>query len=341
MKLREIAEHISGRLVGEDVEVTGVASLESATFRDLIFVENAKRLPAALRSRAAAVVAGEFALQLTTESIAPSAIRKEVFAQKPMIIARQPRLAFAHAAELLSTAQRPRPGIHPSAVVHENAVLGGGVSIAAHAVVSEGAGIGERSAIGAGSFVGAGVCIGADCDIKPNVSVYPGTTIGNRVIVHSGAVLGSDGFGFVRDEQTGRYTKFPQAGTLEIGDDVEIGANSTIDRGALDATVVGRGAKLDNLVHIAHNVRVGEDVVIAAQTGISGSAVIEDGAVIAGQVGIADHVRIGSGAILGAQCGVPSNKVIRGKGVLFWGTPARPIRQYLKELAVLARLAKR
>jgi UDP-3-O-[3-hydroxymyristoyl] glucosamine N-acyltransferase len=220
-------------------------------------------------------------------------------------------------------------------------VLGEGVSIAAQAVVSDGASIGERSAIGAGSFVGAGVCIGADCDIKPNVSVYPGTTIGNRVIVHSGAVLGSDGFGFVRDEQTGRYTKFPQAGTLEIGDDVEIGANSTIDRGALDATVVGRGAKLDNLVHIAHNVRVGEDVVIAAQTGISGSAVIEDGAVIAGQVGIADHVRIGSGAILGAQCGVPSNKVIRGKGVLFWGTPARPIRQYLKELAVLARLARK
>jgi UDP-3-O-[3-hydroxymyristoyl] glucosamine N-acyltransferase len=341
VKLREIAEHISGRLVGEDVEVTGVASLESATARDLVFVENAKRLPAALRSRAAAVVAGEFALQLTTESIAPSATRKEVFAQKPMIIDRQPRLAFARAAELLSTAQPPRPGIHPSAVAHENAVLGEGVSIAAHAVVSDGASIGERSAIGAGSFVGAGVCIGADCDIKPNVSVYPGTTIGNRVIVHSGAVLGSDGFGFVRDEQTGRYTKFPQAGTLEIGDDVEIGANSTIDRGALDATVVGRGAKLDNLVHIAHNVRVGEDVVIAAQTGISGSAVIEDGAVIAGQVGIADHVRIGSGAILGAQCGVPSNKVIRGKGVLFWGTPARPIRQYLKELAVLARLARK
>jgi UDP-3-O-[3-hydroxymyristoyl] glucosamine N-acyltransferase len=161
------------------------------------------------------------------------------------------------------------------------------------------------------------------------------------VVVHAGAVLGSDGFGFVRDEQTGRYAKFPQAGRLEIGDEVEIGANTTIDRGALDATVIGRGTKLDNLVHVGHNVRIGEDVVIAAETGISGSAVIEDGAVIAGQVGIADHARIECGAILGAQCGVPSGKVIRGKGILFWGTPARPIEQYLKELAALARLAKK
>jgi UDP-3-O-[3-hydroxymyristoyl] glucosamine N-acyltransferase len=207
--------------------------------------------------------------------------------------------------------------------------------------VSEDVTIGDHSAIGAASFVGAGVRIGANCDIKSNVSVYPGTTIGDRVIIHAGAVLGSDGFGFVRDEQTGRYAKFPQVGKLEIGDDVEIGANSTVDRGALDATVIGRGTKLDNLVHVGHNVRIGENVVIAAQTGISGSAVIEDGAVIAGQVGIADHVTIESGAILGAQCGVPSGKVIRGKGILFWGTPARPIKQYLKELAVLARLAKK
>ena len=161
------------------------------------------------------------------------------------------------------------------------------------------------------------------------------------MIVHAGAVLGSDGFGFVRDEQSGRHTKFPQIGRLEIGDDVEIGANSTVDRGALDATVIGRGTKLDNMVHVGHNVRIGENVVIAAQTGISGSAVIEDGVVVAGQVGIADHVTVESGAILGAQCGVPTGKVIRGKGILFWGTPARPIKQYLKELAVLARLAKK
>jgi len=145
----------------------------------------------------------------------------------------------------------------------------------------------------------------------------------------------------VRDETTGVYEKFPQVGRLEIGDDVEIGANVTISRGALDATVIGAGTKLDSQVHVGHNVRIGTNVVIAAQTGISGSVVIEDNVVIAGQVGLADHVRIREGAILGAQCGVPSNKVIRGKGVVFWGTPARPIREYLKQLAVLARLGKK
>jgi UDP-3-O-[3-hydroxymyristoyl] glucosamine N-acyltransferase len=173
------------------------------------------------------------------------------------------------------------------------------------------------------------------------VTIYPNATLGSRVIVHAGAVLGSDGFGYVHDRTTGKYEKFPQIGILTIGDDVEIGANSTIDRGALDGTVIEEGVKIDNLVHIGHNVRVGKNVVIAAQTGVSGSAVIEQNVIVAGQVGIADHVIVEEGAILGAQCGVPSNKVIRGKGILFWGTPARPIREYLRELAVLSRLAKK
>jgi UDP-3-O-[3-hydroxymyristoyl] glucosamine N-acyltransferase len=154
-------------------------------------------------------------------------------------------------------------------------------------------------------------------------------------------VLGGDGFGFVRDPETGAYEKFPQVGTLEIGNDVEIGCNATIDRGALGATVIGSGTKLDNMVHIAHNCHVGRNVVIAAQTGISGSCVIEDNVVIAGQVGIGDHCRIEEGVILGAQCGVPSNKVVRGKGVVYWGTPARPLKGYLKELATLSKLSKR
>jgi UDP-3-O-[3-hydroxymyristoyl] glucosamine N-acyltransferase len=172
------------------------------------------------------------------------------------------------------------------------------------------------------------------------VTVYPGTTIGDRVTVHAGAVLGSDGFGYVRDGKTGEYVKFPQQGSLNIEDDVEIGANATIDRGALDATVIGRGTKIDNLVHVGHNVRIGSNVVIAGQTGVSGSSVIQDGVIVGGQVGIAEHVTIESGTILGAQAGVPSNKVIRGKGIVFWGTPARPIKDYLKELAILARLAR-
>jgi UDP-3-O-[3-hydroxymyristoyl] glucosamine N-acyltransferase len=330
MKLSEIAKHIGGRLVGADVEVGSVASIDSATARDVVFVDTQKHLAAALASKAAAVIAGEFA------GAGPGSVPP-----KPILITRQPRLAFARAAALLHPTRRTSPGIHSTAEVHESASVGKGVAVGPHAVVYEDVIIGDHTAIGAGAFIGAGVRLGAGCDIKSNVSIYSGTTVGERVIVHAGAVLGSDGFGFVRDEQSGTYAKFPQIGRLEIGDDVEIGANCTLDRGALDATVIGRGTKLDNMVHVGHNVRIGKNVVIAAQTGISGSSVIEDGVVVAGQVGIADHVKVESGAILGAQAGVPSGKVIRGKGILFWGTPARPIRQYLKELAALARLAKK
>jgi UDP-3-O-[3-hydroxymyristoyl] glucosamine N-acyltransferase len=184
------------------------------------------------------------------------------------------------------------------------------------------------------------VSIGRDCELYPNVIIYPGARLGNRIIVHAGAVLGSDGFGYVRDAD-GRYEKFPQVGRLEIGDDVEIGANATVDRGALETTRIGRGAKIDNLVHIGHNCQIGEDVVIAAQTGLSGSVVIEKNVIMGGQVGLADHVRIEEGALIGAQAGVPSHKILRGKGVAFWGTPARPLREYLKQLAILSRLARK
>jgi UDP-3-O-[3-hydroxymyristoyl] glucosamine N-acyltransferase len=209
------------------------------------------------------------------------------------------------------------------------------------AVVSEDVMVESNTRIGAGSTVGAGVRIGHDCEIYPNVTIYPGTRLGHRVIVHAGAVLGSDGFGYVRDRKTGHYEKFPQVGRLIIEDDVEIGANTTIDRGALDETRIRRGAKIDNLVHIGHNCQIGEDVVIAAQTGLSGSIVIENGVVLGGQVGIGEHARIGEGVMLGGQGGVLPNKILRGKGVAFWGTPAQPLRQYLKQLATLARLAKR
>jgi UDP-3-O-[3-hydroxymyristoyl] glucosamine N-acyltransferase len=159
--------------------------------------------------------------------------------------------------------------------------------------------------------------------------------------VHAGAVLGSDGFGYVRDPKTGAYEKFLQVGRLVIEDDVEIGANTTIDRGALDETRIGRGTKIDNLVHIGHNCRIGENVVIAAQTGLSGSIVIENNVVLGGQVGIGEHARIEEGVMLGGQGGVLPNKVLRGKGVAFWGTPAQPVRQYLKQLAMLAKLGKK
>jgi UDP-3-O-[3-hydroxymyristoyl] glucosamine N-acyltransferase len=215
-----------------------------------------------------------------------------------------------------------------SVTIEEGAVIRANVHIAAN------------TTIGAGSVIGPDVAIGRDCRVYPRVTIYPGTTLGDRVIIHAGAVLGSDGFGYVRDSSTGRYEKFPQIGHLVLEDDVEIGANSTLDRGALDETRIRRGTKIDNLVHVGHNVQIGEDVVIAAQTGLSGSSTVENNVIIGGQVGIADHVRIEEGAILGAQSGIPSKKVIRGKGVVFWGTPARPIRQFLKDLATLARLAK-
>jgi len=325
---KELAELIDARLVGtESVTLTGIASVTSAKAGDLVFAQEQSGLDAALRSKASAVIAGEFANRT------PSS--------KPLLISAQPRLAFARAAELLSAKPSRKAGIHKTAIVHQTARLGKGVTVDERVVIGEKAQIGQNSWIGAGCVIASGVEIGRHCELYPNVTIYPGVILGNRVIVHSGAVLGSDGFGYVRDEKTGCYEKFPQTGRLEIEDDVEIGANSTIDRGALDLTRIGRGSKIDNLVHVGHNVLIGKNVVIAAQTGISGSAVIEDNVVIAGQVGIADHVRIEEGAILGAQAGVPSNKVIRGKGIVFWGTPARPIRQYLKELAALGRLAKK
>jgi len=213
--------------------------------------------------------------------------------------------------------------------------------VEATAVVAEHAQIGENARIGVGCAIGAGVQVGRDCEIYPNVTIYSGTTLGDRVIVHAGAVLGSDGFGYVRDRKSGHYEKFPQVGKLVIEDDVEIGANTTIDRGALDETRIRRGTKIDNLVHIGHNCQIGEDVVIAAQTGLSGSIVIENGVILGGQVGIGEHARIEEGVMLGGQGGVLPNKVLRGKGVAFWGTPAQPLREYLKQLATLARLTKK
>src|SRR5579864_2197608 len=326
--LAVVAQKIAARLVGDGaVEVESVASIASAKPRDLLFAEDEPALARALNSPATAVIAGEFA----SGGRAP----------KPLLIARFPKLAFARAARLLCPPRSFEPGFHSSAVVEDSARLGRHVSIEPGVVIGEKVVIGDRTRIGAGSVIGPEVRIGSECNIAANVTVYPGVRLGNRVMVHSGAVLGSDGFGYVSDPATGRYEKFPQIGGLQIGDDVEIGENTTVDRGALDLTVIGRGTKLDNLVHVGHNVRIGEDVVIAAQTGFSGSITVENGAVIGGQVGIGDHARIEQGVVLGSQCGVLPKKVVRGPGVVFWGTPARPLRQYLKELAVLARLARK
>jgi UDP-3-O-[3-hydroxymyristoyl] glucosamine N-acyltransferase len=261
-----------------------------------------------------------------------------------VIEAEQPRLWFARAAKLLKAAL-PVGGVHPSAVIGADVELGEGVMIGPCAVVGDGAHIGAGTRIEAGASIGAGVRIGEHCRIYPRAVLYPGTTLGNRVMVHSGAVLGADGFGYVRDAKTGAYTQFPQQGTLLIEDDVEIGANSTVDRGALKETRIGRGTKIDNLVHVGHNCDLGENVILVALTGISGSSSVGNGAVIAGQVGIGDHVQIGPDVILGGQAGVFSGSKVTNEGLkpgtVLYGTPARPLRQVLREQATLARLAKR
>jgi UDP-3-O-[3-hydroxymyristoyl] glucosamine N-acyltransferase len=330
--LQQIAEAVGARLIGEGrVEVSAVASIESASPENLVFVEDEKHLAAALQSRAGAVIAGEFAAAAASN--------------RPLLVSDHPKLAFARAARMLREGlldgSSQQGSLDSTAVMHASTVLGPGVFVEERAVVAERVQIGDHTRIGVGCAIGAGVKIGRDCEIYPNVTMYPGTTLGDRVIVHAGAVLGSDGFGYVRDRKTGHYEKFPQVGRLVIEDDVEIGANATIDRGALDETRIQRGAKIDNLVHIGHNCQIGEDVVIAAQTGLSGSIVIENGVVLGGQVGIGEHARIEEGVMLGGQGGVLPNKVLRGKGVAFWGTPAQPLREYLKQLATLARLAKK
>jgi UDP-3-O-[3-hydroxymyristoyl] glucosamine N-acyltransferase len=327
--LTQIAQAVEARLEGDgNVAIEGVASISSASQLDLVFVEDEKYLQRALQSGAGAVIAGEFAAGSLGKSL---------------LICKHPKLTFARAARFLWSGNSDGidVGVHESAVVHISVRLAANVVVAGHAVVAEDVQIGEDSRIGAGCAIGRGVRIGRECEIYPKVTIYAGTTLGDRVIVHAGAVLGSDGFGYVRDAKSGGYEKFPQAGRLVIEDDVEIGANTTIDRGALDETRIGRGTKIDNLVHIGHNCRLGENVVIAAQTGLSGSIVIENNVVLGGQVGIGEHARIEEGVMLGGQGGVLPNKVLRGKGVAFWGTPAQPVRQYLKQLAALARLGKK
>lgn len=335
MKLGELVEALGGKLAQGNLEqsITGVSSSANAHGADLIFAEDKASAAQALLSPAAAVVLKPAAAESFTSNPSIAVIETE-----------QPRLWFARAAKMLSSAL-PATGVHPAAVVGAHVQLGENVSIGPCAVIGENAQIGAGTRIEAGAVIGEGVCIGKNCRIYPRAVLYPGTMLGDRVAVHAGAVLGADGFGYVRDATTGAYTQFPQQGTLLIEDDVEIGANTTIDRGALKQTRIGRGTKIDNLVHVGHNCEIGEDVILVALVGISGSSTVGDGAVIAGQVGIGDHAHVGPGVILGGQAGVLSGKTVTNEGLkpgtVLWGTPARPLMQVLREIAVVARLAKK
>ena len=335
MTLGELIEKLGGTLLqgSREIEVAGVDVPELANGLDLVFAEDSSSATGALTSGAAALV------------VKPGCVSSVVEGSRMGVVeADQPRLWFARAAKLLKPPP-PRPSIHAPHHLGAHVRIGKRVAIGTSAVIGDDAVIGDGTRIEAGAIIGDGVVIGEECRIYPRVVIYPGTTLGNRVVVHAGGVLGADGFGYVRDAKTGAYTQFPQHGTLVIEDDVEIGANSTIDRGALKETRIRRGTKIDNLVHVGHNCDIGEDVILVMGTGISGSCTVGNGAVLAGQVGVGDHATIGPGVILGGQAGVLSGKTVTNEGLkpgtVLWGTPARPLKQVLRELAVLARLARR
>jgi UDP-3-O-[3-hydroxymyristoyl] glucosamine N-acyltransferase len=303
--------------------LTGAAMLEDAGPEHLAFAGSPKYFQAAARSAAGCIIAlPDFAGA----------------AGQTIIESPQPRAHFAQALSVLYPVRAIRPGIHPSAWVDEGARIDPSAEVEAFVTIGRGARIGARTRIGAGSSVGSGVEIGDDCVLHPRVSIYERIILGARCVVHSGAVIGADGFGFEMVE--GVYQKVPQVGTVVVGNDVEIGANTCIDRATLGVTVIGDGTKLDNMVHIAHNCRIGRHVVIAAQTGLAGGVTIGDYAVVGGQVGVGDKARIEAKAVVGSGAGILTAKIVRA-GEPVWGTPARPLRQYLEQLATLARLSKR
>jgi UDP-3-O-[3-hydroxymyristoyl] glucosamine N-acyltransferase len=311
--INEIAELVGAPPPSLASEILRVSSIEAATPATLVFATDAASLLAAINSPAAAI--------LTRPDLATSSAN----AQDPRLLPiPDPRYAFALAAHFLSQSLNSASSNSPP-TIHPTAILGKDVQL------------GRRTTIGPHTVLGDAVVIGDDCILLANITLYPGTILGNRVVVQSGTVLGSTGFGYARNSTTGEYLRFPQQGTLTIEDDVEIGANTTIDRGALGETRIGRGTKIDNLVHIAHNCIIGRNVIIAAQTGVSGSSTIEDGAILGGQVGLGEHAHVGPGVILGGGAGVLSHKKVRGPGQVFWGRPARPLKQYLRDLARLSR----
>jgi len=320
MKVAALAELLHGQVAGnEDLDIHGVAALAAAGPNELAYIEGPRAGEAATASRAGCMLVPAGVALPGRTSIAVSL----------------PKLALIRAAEALHPAPIPPPGVHPTAVVAPDANLATDCSIGPHVVIESGASVGAQTRIFAGVFLGAAVRVGAQCILHPRVTVYPGAQIGDRVILHAGVVVGSDGFGYVLAE--GRQVKFPQLGKIIIEDDVEIGSNTTLDRGSLGATVIGQGTKIDNLVQIAHNVKIGRHCIIVSQTGISGSSEIGDYVVMAGQVGVGDHARIEDRVIVGGQAGILPGKIVRS-GSIVWGTPSRPMAEFKKTVARLARL---
>jgi UDP-3-O-[3-hydroxymyristoyl] glucosamine N-acyltransferase len=320
ISVTDLAARIGGTVEGNGtLPLAGIASIPRAKSSDVTFVGSTKHCAAAEASAAGAIIVP----------------RNGPASGKPLIRVDNPKSALARALAVFHPPRRYPATIHPTAQLGADVKLGNDLFIGEYAVVRDGAMIGDRTVIEAGCFVGEGAVLGADCLLYPGVKLYHAVKIGRGVIIHAGAVIGSDGFGYAQER--GQHVKIPQIGDVIIGDDVEIGANTTIDRAMIDSTIIHRGTKIDNLVQIAHDVTIGECSIIVAQVGIAGSCEIGRNVTLAGQVGVGDHRNIGDNAVVGGGAGVtddlPADSVV-------WGTPAQPMLQYKRQLVALRRLPK-
>jgi UDP-3-O-[3-hydroxymyristoyl] glucosamine N-acyltransferase len=316
----ELAKYLGATLVGDaNEQISGIASPERAGAEDLIYAASPKHEQEAATSAARCVLAS----------------RGARIQSKTILQCDDPKFTFAKAAEWVLPKAVRVEGIHRTAIVAPSAAIAASATVDAYAVIEDDVQIGAGSHIGAFSFVGRGTRVGENCTVHPRVTLYDRVQIGNRVEIHSGAVIGADGFGYVFGE--GRHWKFPQIGQVRVGDDVEIGANTTIDRGSLEDTEIASDVKIDNLVQIAHNVHVGEHSILAAQVGISGSSKIGERVVMGGQAGIGDHCKIEEDVRIGGQAGVLNGKTLH-KNETVWGTPARPLGRFKEQYAWSARL---
>jgi UDP-3-O-[3-hydroxymyristoyl] glucosamine N-acyltransferase len=318
--VNSLAQLVAGTVIGNgDVLIERIANLDIARENEIAYVDGEKFFESAQGSEASCLIVPREHPDLTSHTL---------------IEVDNPKLAFSIIGAVLHPPKHREPSVHPAAHIAETADIALTAYIGPGVCVGNYSHVGAATRIEAGVVIGDNVVIGADCVIHPNVVLYDGVTIGDNVILHAAVCIGADGFGYVRDRMG--YHKFPQIGTVVIEDDVELGAHTCVDRAALGRTRIGRGTKIDNMVHVGHNCDIGERVVIAAQTGISGSVVIEDDAVIGGQVGFGDHTRVQSGAVIGSKAGILPGKIVR-PGV-WWGIPVQPLAEYKKMNAHLGRL---
>lgn len=321
LSLADVAERVNGVLNGDpEHRISGVAPVDRAGPEHLSFVANPRYLAYVQGSRAGVL-------------LVPRELQERVPAGMPTVAVDDAHVALYHLLPLLYPAEPQAPGVHPTAVVADDALVGAGVAIGPFAVVDRGAVLGEGSSIGAHAVIGRGAVVGKGCVIHPQATVYAGVVLGDRCVIHSGARVGKEGFGFVWLD--GGHRRIPQVGGCVLGDDVEVGCNTTIDRGSIGDTVIGDGTKIDNLVQLGHNDRVGRHVILISQVGISGSTSIGDGAVLAGQVGVGGHLSVGAGARIGGQAGVIGDVPA---GATYSGYPARPHREAMRSQGLLAKL---